>query len=100
MQPDFARIEIASQREANTVILQSNRRLVQKRDLASHSQSLLWFGDSLGRQSHTLKKRRHLHASAFEARDRQAGPLPPSGLRPSPVQNFGAEDVPLLILEL
>src|SRR5215831_3105321 len=75
-QPDFARIESASQREANTVVLQRNRRLVQKRDLASHSQSLLRFGDSLGRQSHTLKKRRHLHASAFEARDRQAGKAP------------------------
>ena len=32
-QSDFARIEIASQREANTVIFQSLRGLVQKCDL-------------------------------------------------------------------
>src|SRR5215471_3890099 len=48
-QPDFARIEIASQREADMVIIQSNRRLVQKRDLASHTQSLLRVGDRLRR---------------------------------------------------
>src|SRR5262249_27198577 len=71
-QPDFARIESASQREAKTVVLQRNRRLVQKRDLAAHAQSLLRFGDQLWRQSHTPQKRRHRHASAFETRDSQA----------------------------
>jgi hypothetical protein len=38
---------IARQREAQTVIVQSNRRLVQKRDLAPHAQSLLRVGDKL-----------------------------------------------------
>jgi len=36
--------------------------------LASHTQSLLRFGDQLWRQSHALKKGRHRHAGAFEAR--------------------------------
>src|SRR5215472_15733150 len=76
MQPEFARIEIASQREANTVILQSNRRLVQKSDLASHAQSLFRVGDHLGRQSHTPKKRLHWYSGALEARDSQAGKAP------------------------
>jgi len=73
MQPEFARIEIASQREANTVILQSNRRLVQKRDLASYAQSLFRFGNHLRRVSRTPKKRPHRNAGPFEARDSQAG---------------------------
>jgi hypothetical protein len=64
---------IASQREAKTVILQSTRRLVQQRDLASHTQWLFRVGDRFRRQSHTLKKRRHWYAGAFEARDSQAG---------------------------
>jgi hypothetical protein len=91
MQPEFARIEIASQREANTVILQSNRRLVQKRDLASYAQSLFRFGNHLRRVSRTPKKRPHRYAGPFEARDSQAGkaPFAPSGLKPSPVQNSG-----------
>src|SRR5262249_8590048 len=76
----LARVEIASQREAKTVILQSNRCLVQKRDLASHAQSLLRIGDHLRRQSHTLNKGRHWYAGAFEARDSQAG-KPPSRRR-------------------
>src|SRR5215813_4583231 len=75
-QPDFARFEIASQREAKTVIFQSNRRLVQKPDLASHAQSLFRIGDHLRRQSHTPKKRRHWYAGALEARDSQAGKAP------------------------
>src|SRR5215467_7356520 len=75
-QPEFARIEIASQRKAKTVILQSNRRLVQQRDLASHAQSLFRIGDDLRRQSHTPKKRRHWYAGALEARDSQAGKAP------------------------
>jgi hypothetical protein len=91
MQPEFARIEIASQREANTVILQRNRRLVQKRDLASYAQSLFRFGNHLRRVSRTPKKRPHRYAGPFEARDSQAGkaPFAPSGLKPSPVQNSG-----------
>ena len=36
------------QREPQTVIIQSNRRLVQKRDLASHAQALLRIGDHSG----------------------------------------------------
>src|SRR6516162_5092956 len=72
-QPEFARIEIESQGKAKTVILQSNRCLVQKRDLASHAQSLFRIGDHLRRQSHTPKKRCHRYAGAFEARDSQAG---------------------------
>ena len=75
-QPEFAWVEIASQREAQTVIIQSNRRLVQKRDLASHAQSLLRIGDHLRRQSHTPKKGRHWDASALEARDSEAGKAP------------------------
>ena len=75
-QPDFAQIEIASHRQANTVILQSNRRLIQKRDLASDDQSLFRVGDHLGRQSRTLKKRLHRHAGALDTRDRQAGKAP------------------------
>src|SRR6516225_1447248 len=72
-QPDFARIEIASQREAKTVILRSNRCLVQKCDLASDTQSFFRVGDHLGRQSHTSKKRLHWYSGALEARDNQAG---------------------------
>src|SRR6516162_3721199 len=91
MQPEFARIEIASQREANTVILQSNRRLVQKRDLASYAQSLFRFGNHLRRVSRTPKKRPHRYAGPFEARDSQAGKarLAPLGLNPGDVQNSG-----------
>src|SRR6516164_7426656 len=70
-QTEFARFEIASQCKAKMVILQSDRCLVQKRDLASHAQSLLRIGDHLRRQSRTLEKGCHLHASAFEARDSQ-----------------------------
>src|SRR6478736_5434601 len=72
-QPEFAWVEIASQREAQTVIIQSNRRLVQKRDLASHAQAFFRVGDHLWRQSHTLEKRHHGYASALEARDSKAG---------------------------
>src|SRR6516164_2807251 len=61
-QPDFAQIEIASQREAKTVILQSGRRLVQQRDLTWNTQALFRFGDHLRGQSHTLKKRLNRHA--------------------------------------
>src|SRR5262245_608882 len=67
-----AQIEIAGQREAETVILQSLRRLVQERDLASHAQSLFRFRDHLWRQSHPPQKRRYRDTGAFEARDRQA----------------------------
>src|SRR5262249_58872936 len=74
--PDFTRILIASQGEAKTVILQSNRRLVQKRDLASHAQSLSRVGDQLRRQSHTSEKRCYRHAGASEARDNKAGKAP------------------------
>jgi hypothetical protein len=58
-------------------------------DPASHTQLLFRFGDQLGRQFHTLKKRRHRQTGAFEAGKSQAGkaPLAPSGLKPSPVQN-------------
>ena len=90
-QPERAQIEIASQCEAKTVIPQSNRRLVQKRDLASDTQSLFRGRRSpLGRQSHAPKKRRDWYPSALEARDSQAGKAPPapSGLKPSPVQNW------------
>src|SRR5258708_18026633 len=48
-QPDFARIEIAGQREAKAIVLQSARRLVQKPDLTLHAQSLLRLGDRLRR---------------------------------------------------
>jgi hypothetical protein len=75
-QSERAQIEIASQREAKTVILQSNRRLVQKRDLASDTQSLFRVGDHLGRQSHPPKKRRDWYPGALEARDSQAGKAP------------------------
>src|SRR6516164_264340 len=75
-QPEFARFEIASQCKAKMVILQSARCLVQKRDLASHTQSLFRIGDHLRRQSHTLKKRHHWYAGALEARDSQAGKAP------------------------
>jgi len=72
-QPDLARVKVARRRKANTVIVKNLRRLVQERDLAWHTQSLFRFGDHLRRQSHTLEKRRHGHARAFKARDRQTG---------------------------
>ena len=75
-QTDFAQIEFASQSEAETVILQSNRRLVQKPDLALDTQSFFRVGDHLWRQSHTLQERQRRHASAFEALDSQAGKAP------------------------
>src|SRR6516165_8738487 len=98
-QPDFARIESASQREANTVVLQRNCRLVQKRDLASHTQALFRFDDQLRRQSHTPQKRRHRHASAFEARDSQAGKAPSRHLEGKSRSEFSAEEVGSLILD-
>src|SRR5215831_16609626 len=99
-QPEFARIEIARQGKAKTVILQSNRRLVQKRDLASHAQSLFRIGDHIRRQSHTPKKRRHWYAGALEARDSQAGKPPPAiGIESKSCSEFRAEEVLLLILE-
>jgi hypothetical protein len=67
---------IASQREAKTVILQSDRCLVQQPDVTLHAQSLFRVGDQLRRQAHTLKQRRYWHAGAFEARDSQAGKAP------------------------
>jgi hypothetical protein len=68
-QTNLAWIEIASQREAKTVILQGNRCLVQKGDLTLDAQSLFRVGDHLRRQPHTPKKRRNWHSGAFEARD-------------------------------
>ena len=99
-QPEFARIEIESQGKAKTVILQSNRCLVQKRDLASHAQSLFRIGDHLRRQSHTLKKGRRWYAGALEARDSQAGKAPPAvGIESKSCSKFRTEEVPLLIID-
>ncbi len=61
------------QREPQTVIIQSNRRLVQKRDLASHAQALLRIGDHSGANP---TRRDHGYASALEARDSKAGEAP------------------------
>ena len=67
-------------------------------DPASHTQLLFRFGDQLGRQFHTLKKRRHRQTGAFEAGKSQAGkaPLAPSGAKSC--SEFRDEDVSPLIL--
>jgi hypothetical protein len=60
---------VARQREADAVVLQSYRSLIQKRDLASHAQSLFRLRDQFWRQSHPPENGSHWHASALEARD-------------------------------
>jgi hypothetical protein len=89
---------IASQREANTVILESDRRLIQKRDLASHTQSLFRLGDQLRRQAHTLKKRRRRR---FRGARQPGGKGPPCaiGIEAKSCSEFRAEELRLLILE-
>src|SRR5262249_27698413 len=72
-QPEFARIELASKCKSDAVILQSNCRFVQKRDLAWNTQSLFRLRDQLWCQSHTPEKRRHGDPRVLEARDGEAG---------------------------
>src|SRR5262249_53132797 len=64
---------IAGQREAEAVIPQSNRRLVQERDLTSHTQSLLWVSDQLRRQSHPFKKSPNSSSEAGIGRSQYSG---------------------------
>src|SRR6478672_4802403 len=89
---------VASQREAKTVILQSNRRLVQKRDLASDAQSLVRIGDHLWRQSRTPKKN-GTPALLRRAIARRERPPPAIGIEARSCSEFRAEAVPLLIID-
>src|SRR6516165_3319442 len=75
-QADFAQIEIASQREAEAIVLQSGRSRVQKRDLTWDTEALFRIGHHLRRQSRTPKKRLHRYAATFKARDGQTGEAP------------------------
>ena len=95
----IARIEIASQREAKTVILQSNRRPVQKRDLASNDQSLSGVGDHLG-LSPTRLRRGTTGTPAFLRRAIARRERPPCavGIDPKSCSEFRADEVPLLTI--
>jgi hypothetical protein len=53
----------------HTVVLQSSCGLIQKRDLALHTQPRFRVGNQLRRKANSLKKGRHRHPGPFEARD-------------------------------
>jgi hypothetical protein len=70
--------------------------LVQKLDLVLHTQSLPGRRSAFVVSPTQSEQRRHRHAGAYEAFDRQAEKVASSGLKPSPVL---AEQLRLLILE-
>src|SRR6516164_9249516 len=97
MQPEFARIEIASQREAKTVILQSTRRLVQKRaiwlrTLSRSSGSAIISGVSPTRLRRGTTGTPALWRRAIARRER---PPPAIGIESKSCSEFRTREVPL-----
>src|SRR5262249_35674859 len=101
MQPEFARIEIASQREAKTVILQSTRRLVQKRAIWLRTLSRSSGSAIISGVSPTCLRSGTTGTPALLRRAiaRRERPPPAIGIEAKSCSEFRADEVPLLIID-